>query len=176
MMLEIANTLTAEDLDEIRSGTGTAVAEEPPAEVTVEERPGEPGIEEPPPPSNESPPEPMSTANAGVTRGDRERTRTRESKISTACVGQQRQKHEWWPVGSELVGSIGTEEFTAEVIQNDQIKSGRSVLITSGAAQGKVCLTPTRAAIEATEAYRQVHNLGRGGGVTNGWLFWEPKA
>ena len=174
-MLKIANILTAEDLDEIREDTATAVVEEPPADVIVEERPAESGIEESPPPSSGSPPEPPPTANAGVTRGDRERTRTRESKISTACVGQQRQKHEWWPVAAELVGSIGTEEFTGEVIQNDQVKSGRSVLITSGAAQGKVCLTPTRAAIEATEAYRQAHKLGRGGGVTNGWTFWKSK-
>lgn len=50
-----------------------------------------------------------------------------------------------------------------------------SLLITSGPASGKVCLTPTRAAIEATEAYRQTHNLGRGGGVTNGWEFWQPR-
>ena len=166
-MLEVADTLTAEDLDEIRAGTGTSVLEEPPTEVIVEEAP---------PPSNESPPEPTPTSRADVTRGERERTRTRESKISTICVGQQRQKHEWWPIGTELVGHIGAEEFTAQVVKNDQVKSGRSVLIASGAAQGKVCLTPTRAAIEATEAYRQAHNLGRGGGVTNGWTFWEPKA
>ena len=78
-------------------------------------------------------------------------------------------------VGAELVGHIGAEEFTAQVVKNDQVKSGRSILITSGALQGKVCLTPTRAAIEATEDYRQTHNLGRGGGVTNGWTFWKPK-
>ena len=24
--------------------------------------------------------------------------------------------------------------------------------------------------------YRQANNLGRGGGVTNGWEFWRPKA
>jgi len=39
----------------------------------------------------------------------------------------------------------------------------------------RCCLTPTRAAIEATETYRQTHSLGRGGGVTNGWDFWKPK-
>ncbi len=166
MMLDVANTLTAEDLDEIRANTGTAVMEEPPEEVVVEEIPQFPDkpLQEPPQPST-----------GGVTRGDRERSRTRESKISTACVGQQRQKHEWWPIGTELIAHIGSEEFTAEVVQNDQVKSGRSILITSGAAQNRVCLTPTRAAIEATEAYRRAHNLGRGGGVTNGWSFWEPK-
>ena len=62
------------------------------------------------------------------------------------------------------------------VVENSQVKSGRSVLITSGTASGKMCLTPTRAAIEATEAYRQTNKLGRGGGVTNGWQFWKPKA
>ncbi len=36
-------------------------------------------------------------------------------------------------------------------------------------------MTPTRATIEATEDYRQTHNLGRGGGVTNGWEFWSPR-
>ena len=166
MMLEVADMLTAEDLDEIRGNAGTAVAGEALTEAVVEKTP---------PPINASLPEPAPTSNAGATRGERERTRTRESKISTACVGQQRQKHEWWPMGVELVGHIGSEEFTAEVVQNDQVKSGRSVLITAGAAQGKLCLTPTRAAIEATEDYRQTHNLGRGGGVTNGWTFWKPK-
>ena len=165
-MLDVANTLTAEDLDEIRGSTGTAVVEEPPEEVIVERIPQ--NQDEP----LQEPPQPIA---AGATRGDRERSRTRESKISTACVGQQRQKHEWWPVGSELVGHIGSEEFTAEVVQNDQVKSGRSILITSGAAQNHVCLTPTRAAIEATEVYRQAHNLGRGGGVTNGWTFWRSR-
>ncbi len=165
-MLDVANTLTAEDLDEIRASTGTAVMEEPPEEVTVEEHSQ---------PCDEPPQEPPQPSAVGATRGDRERSRTRESKISTACVGQQRQKHEWWPIGMELIGHIGSRGFTAEVVQNDQVKSGRSILITSGAAQNRVCLTPTRAAIEATEDYRQANNLGRGGGVTNGWSFWEPR-
>ena len=65
--------------------------------------------------------------------------------------------------------------FTATVVENAQVRSGRSLLITSGPAMGKVCLTPTRAAIEATEHYRQANNLGRGGGVTNGWDFWKPR-
>ena len=79
-------------------------------------------------------------------------------------------------MGTDLVGQIGSETFTATVVENAQVKSNRSVLITSGSASGKVCLTPTRAAIEATESYRQANNLGRGGGVTNGWEFWKPKA
>jgi hypothetical protein len=45
------------------------------------------------------------------------------------------------------------------VVENAQVKSGRSILITSGAASGKVCMTPTRVAIEATEHYRQANNL-----------------
>ena len=110
-------------------------------------------------------------------RGEYERQRTRESKVSTSCVGHEREKHDWWPVGTELVGRMGTEAFTAMVVENTQVKSGRSLLITSGAAAlGKTCRTPTRAAIEATEAYRQANKLGRGGGVTNGWEFWKPKA
>ena len=110
-----------------------------------------------------------------MARGEYERQRTRESKISTACVGHEREKHDWWPVGTELIGRIGSETFTATVVENAQVKSGRSLLITSGPASGKVCLTPTRAAIEATEHYRQANNLGRGGGVTNGWDFWKPR-
>jgi hypothetical protein len=78
-------------------------------------------------------------------------------------------------VGTELVGSMSQETFTAMVVENQQVKSGRSILITSGAASGKVCITPTRAAIEATEHYRQRHGLGRGGGVTNGWTFWQAR-
>jgi hypothetical protein len=119
----------------------------------------------------------VSSASAPLdaTRGERERQRTRESKVSTACVGQARTPHAWWPVDTELEGRIGSEIFTATVVENSQVKSNRSVLITSGAAQGRVCITPTRAAIEATEEYRRIANLGRGGGVTNGWSFWKPK-
>ena len=109
-----------------------------------------------------------------MSRGRYERQRTRESKVSTECVGEEREKHDWWPVGTELVGQIDAERFTATVVENPQVKSGRSILITSGPAVGKTCMTPTRAAIEATESYRQKHNLGRGGGVTNGWTFWRP--
>jgi hypothetical protein len=108
-------------------------------------------------------------------RGERERQRTRESKVSTACVGQPRTPHAWWPLDTELEGRIGSEIFTATVVENSQVKSNRSLLITSGAAQGRVCITPTRAAMEATEDYRRIANLGRGGGVTNGWTFWQPK-
>ena len=134
------------------------------------------------------PPSAASLASAGPTtpisagpatgsssRGAYERERTRESKVSTACLGTERDKHEWWPLGTELVARIGGEEFTAEVAENPSVKSGLSVLITSGPAKGKLCITPTRAAIEATEVYRQSRNLGRGGGVTNGWTFWKPR-
>ena len=79
-------------------------------------------------------------------------------------------------MGTELVGRIGTEEFNATVVENPQVKSGRCVRITSGQAAGRICLTPTRAAIEATEDYRQAQKLGRGGGIANGWEFWQPKA
>lgn len=108
-------------------------------------------------------------------RGEYERNRTRESKTSTTCLGIEREKHEWWPLGTQLVGHIVNEEFTSLVVENPSVKSGRSLLITSGPAQGRVCITPTRAAIESTEACRQICNLGRGGGVTNGWEFWKPK-
>ncbi len=104
-------------------------------------------------------------------RGDYERQRTRESKISTACVGHEHEKHDWWPVGTELIGRIGSETFNATVAENTNVKSNRSLLITSGPANGRICITPTRAAMEATEAFRQAHNLDRGGDATNGWEF-----
>ena len=173
LMLNVASTLTAEDLDELRA---SAVDLAPP---------------------EESPPtDPMATASLadesdeavghgdgangsnggnGTMRGARERARTRESKVSTACLGQPREAHTWWPVGTVLFGRIGAEKFTAIVIENPRVKSNRSMQITSGAASGRICLTPTRAAIEATAAYRQSHQLGRSGGVTNGWVFWTPK-
>jgi hypothetical protein len=116
-----------------------------------------------------------ATPSCDPSRGARERQRTRESKVSTTCVGQPRTPHPWWPIDTELEGRINGEVFTATVVDNSQVKSNRSVLITSGAAQGRVCITPTRAAIEATEDYRRIANLGRGGGVTNGWTFWQPK-
>ncbi len=165
MMLEAANALTAEDLDYLRSNA--------PVVKTSEEGKAR-GVAAPK--VMKQPPQPKQGAASTHSRGEHERQRTRESKVSTACVGHERAKHEWWPVGTELVGFIGPETFTARVVENLQVKSGRSLLISSGAAQGSVCITPTRAAIEATEAYRQANNLGRGGGVTNGWLFWKPKS
>jgi hypothetical protein len=108
-------------------------------------------------------------------RGEYERQRTRESKVSTSCLGHERGRHDWWPVGTELVGRMGSELFTATVVENLRVKSNRSILITSGPANGRICITPTRAAMEATEAYRQANNLGRGGGVTNGWTFWKAR-
>lgn len=120
---------------------------------------------------------PVSAGQAAgsSSRGAYERERTRESKVSTACLGTEREKHEWWPLGTELVGKLHGEQFTATVIENANVKSGRSLVITSWPANGTICLTPTRAAIEATEAYRNAKNMGRGGGVTNGWTFWQPR-
>ena len=111
-----------------------------------------------------------------TTRGAYERQRTRSSKVSTACLGQSRSKHEWWPIGTELVGEVGSQIVSAEVIENPQVKSGRSIRILSGPATDEVCLTPTRAALRATEDYREAHNLGRSGGVTNGWTFWQAQS
>lgn len=164
-MLRIANVLTAEDLDEIHViAVAPSIASEPPDE------PGALASDAAEPETGSATPQ-----EADPSRGERERMRTRESKVSTACVGQAREPHTWWPLGTGLIGQVGSEQFTATVVENAQVKSGRSVLITSGAAKGKVCITPTRAAMEATEAYRQAKGLGRGGGVTNGWSFWKPK-
>ena len=162
LMLQVADTLTAEDIAYLR---GVA--------------PPQDSIEAPDPAETRRSvacvPKTQPNAADDMTRGDRERLRTRESKISTSCVGQRRTGHEWWPVGTELVGRMRDQLFTAEVVENRSVKSNRSLRITSGPAQDAVCITPTRAAIEATETYRQAHNLGRGGGVTNGWTFWQPK-
>jgi len=164
MMLSVAATLTSEDLDYLR---GTA----PVVEAVVNEA----AVQEPPPIAEEDDLAPAGSGSNDPSRGERERCRTRKSKIATACVGHKRQKHDWWPVGTELIGCIGGETFTAVVVENPQVKSGKSVKIMSGAAAGRECITPTRAALEATEAYRQANNLGRGGGVTNGWTFWKPR-
>jgi len=119
--------------------------------------------------------QPRNRGTSTLPQGEYERQRTRESKVSTSYVGREREKHEWWPIDTQLEGQIGSDLFTAMVVENAQVKSGRSLLITSGPASGKVCISPTRAAIEVTEAYRQAHNLGRASGITNGWTFWRPK-
>jgi hypothetical protein len=187
MMLKAANTLTAGDLDVMRNVVSTATvipAVDAVGVVTaVEDEPVEPmkmagPILEDRSASTRSVRSRKAHARkamspAVISRGKYERQRTRESKVSTECVGEEREKHDWWPVGTELVGEMGPDIFTATVVENAQVKSGRSILITSGPAAGKLCITPTGAAIEATEAYRQKHNLGRGGGVTNGWSFWK---
>ena len=161
-MLKVANQLTAEDLDYLRC---TAPAFERDAPRPVVQRA---------PAAEDTIPQPQETTQQDLSRGERERQRTRESKIATSCAGQPRTKHEWWPLGTHLIGRLRDEVFAAEVIENPQVKSNRSLRITSGSAHGAVCITPTRAALEATEAYRQAHNFGRGGGVTNGWTFWKP--
>ncbi|MBN2131015.1 MAG: hypothetical protein JW741_16050 [Sedimentisphaerales bacterium] len=190
-MLDAAATLTADDLDCLRGMAVLSCESEAVSAVDDEAEPaanavGEAMVDEvvagnaataaaqadvgvagP----SEAPPSP-----SGIARGEYERARTRESKIATACVGQERAKHDWWPIGTELFGRIGAEGFTAIVVENPAVKSGRSLRITSGSAFGKICRTPTRAALEATESYRQANNLGRGGGVTNGWAFWKPRA
>lgn len=190
LMLQIAATLTAEDLDTLRGevvvrpSLRTRNAAERPAIVQapaeLEQVEAEPAMPAEPPTQTAQQParrnHPSGPAVSSSTqRGEYERQRTRESKISTACIGREREKHDWWAVGTDLVGRMGGESFTAMVVENPQVKSGRSILITSGPASGKVCITPTRAAIEATEHYRQASNLGRGGGVTNGWEFWKPR-
>lgn len=172
MMLRVASTLTAEDLDLLRLSAPTAPVIEKAEAARV------PAAAESSVPASDAAPLPTLTQRGGSngSPGERERQRTRESKISTACVGSERPKHEWWPVGTQLVGQIGLEMFTATVVENPRVKSGRSILITFGPVQGTVCITPTRAAMEATEAYRQANNLGRSGGVTNGWLFWKARS
>jgi hypothetical protein len=172
MMLQVANTLTAEDLDVLRE-SAPASRDEPPVDG-LESGP-DAADEEAEPSAQEGGAVAANTRPMDPSRGERERSRTRESKTSTVCVGREREKHNWWPVGTELAGRLGSETFTATVVENPQVKSGRSLVITSGPANGKVCLTPTRAAIEATEAYRQAQNWGRSG-VTNGWDFWKPAA
>ena len=162
LMLQVANTLTAEDIAYLRGVSPPQDSIEAP-DLAQDRRPAA------------CVPKSQATCAEDVTRGERERLRTRASKISTSCVGQRRAGHEWWPVATELVGRMRDQVFTAEVVENPSVKSNRSLRITSGPAQGAICITPTRAAIEATEAYRQAHDLGRGGGVTNGWTFWQPK-
>ena len=181
MMLKVANDLTADDLDllrgmapecppgQSRSDRATKITD-PEIEEAADQELVAPGQDA------SSPVEATDRGIGKLSAGDREQLRTRESKVSTACIGQERVKHEWWPIGTELVGHIGPGTFTATVVQNARVKSGRSVEITSGLAAGRICLTPTRAAIEATEDYRQANNLGRGGGVANGWTFWQPRA
>jgi len=173
-MLEVANTLTAEDLEFIRSDGVVRMAERQraPRKRAQRDSPSPAvavAVVEPPPAA------PAAASATASSRGEYERKRTRESKVSTECLGEERVKHEWWPLGTELIGQIGSEFFTAVVVENASVKSGRSLKLTSGPAQGKICITPTRAAMEATEAYRQAHNVGRGGGVTNGWQFWQPR-
>ena len=168
MMLEVANQLTTEDLALLR--TGTPIVPNSAGSTPVSAQAETPDCA--PEAVSTAPPESLPGATS---RGEYERNRTRESKISTACVGQERAKHNWWPVGTQLVGRIGGQVFTAEAVENSHVKSGRGLLITCGASKGRVCVTPTRAALEATETYRQANNLGRGGGVTNGWTFWKPR-
>jgi len=162
MMLEMAGQLTANDIELLKGGAPIVPNQVEPAATEPKEQ-------------GQSAPPATPSPTGGPTRGAYERQRTRKSKVSTECLGSVRSKHEWWPVGTQVVGQIGSELFTAEVVENPSVKSGRSLKLTSGPAYGRICITPTRAALEATEAYRQANNLGRGGGVTNGWTFWQEQ-
>jgi len=187
LMLSVAATLTAEDLDTLRALAPAVEASVVADSAEVREAleapsPGGPAAVEPFDGSTAVTPtrtrrrhHQSHGSTSTLPRGEYERQRTRESKVSTSCMGHEREGHDWWPVGTELVGDVCSESFTAVVVENPQVKSGRSIQITSGPAAGKVCRTPTRAALEATEAYRQANNLGRAGGVTNGWSFWQPR-
>ncbi len=192
MMLDTAATLTADDLDSLRGSTSAdriGVAEESDMSATASDADvdqaecvdehavtnGAPSVHASASPVTATPRRRATTSSGGISAGEYERQRTRESKVATACIGHEREKHDWWPLGTTVVGRIGSEPFTATVVENTQVKSNRSLLITSGPASGRVCITPTRAAMEATEAFRQAHNLGRGGGVTNGWDFWQAQ-
>ncbi len=171
MMLQVASELTAEDLDTLRGASPRRTRAAP--QVTDADQPV---VEtEPSAPIEAQSASTVQAQPGASTRGEYERRRSRDSKVSTSCLGRERQKHQWWPVGTELLGEIGSEVFAAEVIANPQVKSGRSIRILSGPADGEVCITPTRAALRATEAYRQAHNVGRAGGVTNGWTFWKAR-
>ncbi len=190
LMLDAANALTADDLDCLR-GLASAAPSGLPDEARETEVLVAPDVAGPASSDDRveagdasSPVRPQQRARAaarqrgtptssGMSAGEYERQRTRESKVATACIGHEREKHDWWPLGTTVVGRVGSETFTATVVENANVKSNRSLLITSGPANGRICITPTRAAMEATEAYRQAHNLGRGGGVTNGWEFWK---
>ena len=192
-LLDTAATLTADDLDSLRGSTSAdriGVAEESDMPATASDADvdqaecfdehavtnGAPDVHASASPVTATPRRRATASSGGISAGEYERQRTRESKVATACIGHEREKHDWWPIGTTVVGRIGSEAFTATVVENTQVKSNRSLLITSGPASGRVCITPTRAAMEATEAYRQAHNLGRGGGVTNGWDFWKAQA
>ena len=119
MMLEVANELTTEDLALLRTGT-------PIVPNSAESRPVTAQAAKPVCAAEAVTNATPAQASAGSTsRGEYERGRTRESKISTACVGQPRAGHDWWPLGTELVGSMGGQVFTAEVVENSHVKSGR---------------------------------------------------
>ena len=132
-ILRTASQLTAEDLEVLRATT-PVTASASPEPLVAEDEPVEAEASVAVPRSV-----PAELTVTGSARGKYERQRTRESKVSTSCVGHERLKHEWWPVGTELVGRIGAAVFTAEVIENPQVKSGRSVRITSGPASGQIC-------------------------------------
>jgi hypothetical protein len=193
LMLETATTLTADDLDCLRGAVRAGMIDmaddaDAPATSAGADTEEEACSDEHAPTDEVSPAPPVpratqtaqrrsaASSSSNLSAGEYERQRTRESKVSTACIGNEREKHDWWPIGTTLVGRIGSEAFTATVVENTKVKSNRSLLITSGPASGRICITPTRAAMEATEAYRHAHNLGRGGGVTNGWEFWKAQA
>ena len=88
LMLNVAGTLTAEDLDELRqSAVDLAPPEEspPPDSIATSSL-----ADEPDEPDGHGDGANGSIGGNGPLRGARERARTRESKVSTACLGQPR--------------------------------------------------------------------------------------
>ena len=78
----------------------------------------------------------------------------------------------------EAVSSVGGVNPASRVGETGGVRgiTKRRPTREMTAEERETCrLWAQRAAMEATEAYRQAHNLGRGGGVTNGWMFWSPR-
>jgi hypothetical protein len=87
---------------------------------------------------------------------------------------RRRPRHEWPDIGTILEADYLGQHYEAEVIAAARNKSGKAIRILSGPAAGNVCRSPSGAMLQATQAQRTAHDLGRTG-VANGWEFWKVK-
>jgi hypothetical protein len=83
--------------------------------------------------------------------------------------------HQWPPVGSVIEADYQGTHYEAQIIPMPRFKSGKSIKILNGPAQGTVSRSFTGAMLRATEKQREENGLGRKG-VSNGWDFWRVKS
>ena len=166
-ILEAAASLTAEDIEYVKSHCGSQ-KDRVPAEPRQEASTTQQSEEEPA--SSAEAPQPdeagqqRERAKGGTTNARMQR-KSRRSHID----------HAWPEVGTILEADYFGTHYTAEIIpapRGRKLKSGKLIRITSGSAAGTEHISMSGAMEAATQHQRDEQALGRKG-CLSGWDFWR---